>query len=78
MVAKAEESDTYSTGEKNLYLIEFALFHKINLIVGSHTFTEIFGVEGMAKNIENEFDDISIKRIKESHFEELGMFRTMG
>lgn len=75
MEAKEEGCDTYITGEKNLYLIEFAQFHNINLIVGSHTFTEVFGVEGMAKKIENGFNEINIKRIKESHFEEHGMIR---
>jgi putative NIF3 family GTP cyclohydrolase 1 type 2 len=41
--------DTYITGEATLYTIQYAQFVGINLLVGSHTFTEIYGVESLAK-----------------------------
>ncbi|MET0787087.1 MAG: Nif3-like dinuclear metal center hexameric protein [Paenisporosarcina sp.] len=43
--------DTYITGEVSLYTIQYAQFVGINLLVGSHTFTEIFGVETLVKKI---------------------------
>ena len=36
--------DVYITGEKVLYTVQYAKFAGINLIVGSHTHTEVFGV----------------------------------
>ncbi|MGE6257198.1 Nif3-like dinuclear metal center hexameric protein [Heyndrickxia sporothermodurans] len=39
--------DTYVTGEANLYTIQYAKFLGINLLVGSHTYTENFGVEAL-------------------------------
>ncbi|WP_062237797.1 Nif3-like dinuclear metal center hexameric protein [Fictibacillus sp. FJAT-27399] len=61
--------DTYITGEATLYSIQYAQFAGINLIAGSHTFTEIFGVESLAKKIKEQHEEISIVRIEESHFE---------
>ncbi|WP_082394830.1 Nif3-like dinuclear metal center hexameric protein [Caloranaerobacter sp. TR13] len=57
------------TGEKNLYTIEYAKFARINLIIGSHTFTEVFGVESLAKKIKDKFDDVDIIRLKEEYLE---------
>lgn len=37
--------DVYITGEHNLYTIQYAKFKGKNLIIRSHTFTEIFGIE---------------------------------
>lgn len=64
--------DVYITGEKTLYTVEYAQFSGINLIIGSHTFTEIFGVESLAKKIKNKYEDIEIIRLKEEHLEALG------
>lgn len=61
--------DVYLTGEKILYTVEYAEFAGINLIVGSHTFTEIFGVEKLASLIKEKFSDIDIIQIQESHIE---------
>lgn len=41
--------DTYVTGEYVLYSQQYAKLHNMNLLVGSHTNTEILGVESMAK-----------------------------
>lgn len=64
-----EGCDTYITGEATLYTIQYAQFAGINLLVGSHTYTEIFGVESLARKIQDLNDDIKIVRLNESHFE---------
>lgn len=61
--------DVYITGEKVLYTIEYAKFAGINLIIGSHTFTEVFGIESLAKKIKEKYNDIEIIRLKEDHLE---------
>ena len=61
--------DVYITGEKILYTIEYAQFAEINLIIGSHTFTEIFGIESLTKKIKEKYQDIEIIRLKEEHLE---------
>ena len=61
--------DTYITGEKSLYTIQYAKFTGINLIVGSHTFTEIWGVESLTLKIKEAFSDVEIVRLNEAHSE---------
>ncbi|QHE53360.1 Nif3-like dinuclear metal center hexameric protein [Pontibacillus sp. HMF3514] len=67
--ALEEGCDTYITGEATLYTIQYAKFVGVNLLVGSHTFTEIFGVESLAKKVREAFPDTEIARLKEEHFE---------
>lgn len=61
--------DAYFTGEKILYTVQYAQYSKINLIVGSHTFTEIFGLESLAKMLNKKYPMVEIIRIKEEHIE---------
>jgi dinuclear metal center YbgI/SA1388 family protein len=61
--------DVYITGEKVLYTVLFAQFAGINLIVGSHTFTELPGVEGMVQEVKARCPDIEIVRLQEDHIE---------
>lgn len=61
--------EVYITGERVLYTIEYARFAGINLVVGSHTFTEIFGVEGLALKIKETFGEVTVIRLKEDHLE---------
>lgn len=70
-IAYEKNCDVYITGEKILYTIEYAQFIGMNLIIGSHTFTEIFGIEGLAKKIASHFSDIEIVRLHEDHLEAL-------
>jgi dinuclear metal center YbgI/SA1388 family protein len=63
------DCDVYLTGEKILYTVQYARFTKINLIVGSHTFTEIFGLESLAKMINEKYPVVKIIRIEEDHIE---------
>ncbi|WP_338789478.1 Nif3-like dinuclear metal center hexameric protein [Metabacillus sp. FJAT-53654] len=68
-IAREEGCDTYITGEATLYTIQYAKFVGINLLVGSHTFTEIFGVESLANKIQELNKDIIIIKLKEDHIE---------
>ncbi|MBZ9687391.1 Nif3-like dinuclear metal center hexameric protein [Clostridium estertheticum] len=61
--------DAYFTGEKILYTVQYAQYSKINLLVGSHTFTEIFGLESLVKIINERYPMVDIIRIKEEHIE---------
>jgi len=61
--------DTYITGEKIMYTVHYSQFAGINLIVGSHTFTEIFGVESLANKIKERFNEVEIIKLKEKHIE---------
>jgi dinuclear metal center YbgI/SA1388 family protein len=67
--ALEEGCDTYITGEATLYTIQYAQFVGINLLVGSHTFTEIYGVESLANKLYELNDDIKIIKLSEEHFE---------
>ncbi|TLS36175.1 Nif3-like dinuclear metal center hexameric protein [Pseudalkalibacillus caeni] len=68
-MAVDEGCDTYVTGEATLYTIQYAKFAGINLLVGSHTFTEIFGVESLVNKIQGLDTGIKIIELKEKHFE---------
>jgi len=66
------DCDVYITGEKTLYTVQYAKFIKMNIIVGSHTFTEIFGVKSFAQKLQERFVDIEIIPLHEEHNEVLG------
>ncbi|MGH1284187.1 Nif3-like dinuclear metal center hexameric protein [Bacillus toyonensis] len=61
--------DTYITGEKTLYTVQHTKFKGINLIVGSHTFTEVFGVESLAHKLQERDRAIEVTRLNEEHLE---------
>lgn len=65
--------DVYITGEKILYTIEYAKFAGMSLIIGSHTFTEIFGVESLAGKIKSKYSNLEVIRLKEEHIEAQNM-----
>ena len=67
--ASEKGCDAYITGEKTLYTIEYARFVGIDLVIGSHTFAEVFGVESLAKRIKMRFRDMEIVRLTEDHLE---------
>lgn len=66
-VAVEEGCDTYITGEYSLYSQQYAKFAGINLLVGSHTNTEIWGVQSMAKELSRD-TDLKICRIPEENY----------
>ena len=61
--------DVYITGEKILYTIQYAQFMKKNLIIGTHTFIEMPGVEHMASKLGEKLTDIEFVKIAEEHIE---------
>lgn len=61
--------DVYITGEKTLYTLQYAQFVGMNLIVGSHTFTEIFGMSTLSEKLKEQFGYLEIVKLKEEHFE---------
>jgi dinuclear metal center YbgI/SA1388 family protein len=67
--ALEKDCDVYITGEKLLYTVMYARFAGIGLIVGSHTFTEIFGVESLVAKLLERFTDIETVRLCEEHLE---------
>ena len=66
--AITERCDTYITGEYGMYLQHYAQFHKINLIIGSHTKTEIIGVRSFVNEIIFHYDDLSVFEIDEPSY----------
>ncbi|EIT87067.1 SMS protein [Fictibacillus macauensis ZFHKF-1] len=68
-MAYEQGCDTYITGEVTLYTIQYAQFLGMNLLVGSHTFTEFFGVKSLCEQLENEHPALRFVPLKESHFE---------
>lgn len=63
------DCDAYITGEKTLYSVQYAKFIGMNMIVGSHTFTEIFGVKSLAEKLQTQFPQLKLVRIEEEHLE---------
>jgi len=63
------DCDAYITGEKTLYSVQYAKFIGMNMIVGSHTFTEIFGVKSLAEKLQAHFPHLKLVRIEEEHLE---------
>ena len=61
--------DVYITGEKTLYTVLYARYARINLVIGSHTFTEIFAVENLTKLLKQRFPELKVARLRESHIE---------
>ncbi|MEG2288662.1 MAG: Nif3-like dinuclear metal center hexameric protein [Clostridium sp.] len=61
--------DVYITGECNLYTIQYARFKGINLIIGSHTFTEFFGIQSLALKLNDNKKELEIIELKEEHYE---------
>lgn len=50
--------------------MQHAKFKGINLIVGSHTFTEVFGVESLVLKLKERDNSIEITRLNEDHLSE--------
>lgn len=57
------------TGECNLYTIQYAQFKGINLIIGSHTFTEFFGIQSLALKLNDNKKELEVVRLNEEHYE---------
>ena len=66
-IAVKQGCDTYVTGEYVLYSQQYAEFSGMNLLVGSHTNTEILGVEAMAELLGSS-TDVRLIRIPEPNY----------
>lgn len=64
-----EGVDLYMTGERILYTVEYAQLHEVNLVVGSHTFVELPGVESMVMKLVEQLNGIEACLIEERHIE---------
>lgn len=68
-----EGCDVYITGEKVLYTIQYARFAKKNLIIGSHTFIELPGVQHLAMKLKETVEigggNLSVVELEETHIE---------
>lgn len=62
-------ADVYITGEKILYTVQYAKEKGLNLMIGSHTFTELFGVESLVRKIKEAFPNVTIQLVEEEHIE---------
>jgi len=60
--------DVYITGEKVLYTVQYARFAGINPLVGSHTATELPGVEELARKVARGCG-VEAVRLTEAHAE---------
>ncbi|WP_160691922.1 Nif3-like dinuclear metal center hexameric protein [Clostridium sp. C2-6-12] len=67
--AVQNKCDVYITGECNLYTIQYAEFKGINLIIGSHTFTEFFGIQSLVLKLNEKIKQLEIVRLNEEHYE---------
>lgn len=63
--------DVYIAGEKTLYTVQYARFINMNIIIGSHTFTEIFGIRSFAQKLQDKFKNLEIIQLNEEHIEVL-------
>lgn len=61
--------DVYISGESKSKAIIYSEHIGMNFIVGSHTYTEFFGVQSFAKKIIEAFPEVEMVRIPESHHE---------
>ena len=61
-------ADLYITGETNLYLLEYASFRKVNLLVYSHNYTEMPGTRNLAERIAARLGIKNVLRLDEPHY----------
>lgn len=61
----------YITGEQSLYLVQYCMHLGMNLIVGSHTFTELPGVRALANLLKDRNPELDLIQLPETHYEAL-------
>jgi len=67
--AVENKCDVYITGECDLSTIQYAEFKGINLIIGSHTSQEIFGIESLALKLNENIKELEVMALNEQHYE---------
>jgi putative NIF3 family GTP cyclohydrolase 1 type 2 len=58
--------DTYITGESSLYFLMYARYLQMNVLVYSHTATEIHGVEALVSRLVTDNPEIKVTRLAEA------------
>ncbi|MCH8296308.1 Nif3-like dinuclear metal center hexameric protein, partial [Candidatus Poribacteria bacterium] len=66
--AKSVSCNLYITGETSLYLLDYATHIGISVLIYSHNFTEIFGVESLAKQVANKAGISRVAQLDEMHY----------
>ena len=66
--ALQHDVDLFITGETSLYLLEYAKYHKVSVLIYSHNYTEVFGVKALAKRLAKELSVPIFGHLKEEHF----------
>ena len=66
--ALAHGADLYLTGETSLYLLEYASFHHVSVLIYSHNYTEIIGTRNLAGKVAAHLGIQTISRLDEPHF----------
>ena len=67
--ARNAKCELYITGEQSLYLIQYCLIAGLNLMIGSHTFTELPGVRALAAELQKRCPGLISIEIPETHYE---------
>jgi putative NIF3 family GTP cyclohydrolase 1 type 2 len=60
--------DLYITGETSLYLLEYAKYRGVSVLIYSHNYTEIFGTYNLARKIADHFEIDEVVRLEEPHY----------
>jgi len=60
--------DTYITGETSLYTVEYARYREINLLIGTHTHTELLGLESLCDSLKHH-TNLEYIKLHEGSFE---------
>jgi len=62
------DTELFVTGETSLYLLEYALYHQVSVLVYSHNYTEVFGTRNLAQKIADLLKIPRITKLQEPHF----------
>jgi putative NIF3 family GTP cyclohydrolase 1 type 2 len=65
--AAEEHCDAYVTGEYMLYSQQYARFTGMDLFIGSHTYTEIFGVKSLVERLIDGTDMTAVRLYEENY-----------
>ncbi len=62
------EVDLYITGETSLYLLEYATFRNVSVLIYSHNYSEIFGTHNLARKIADHLAIKEVIRLDDPHY----------
>lgn len=71
--ALEHQCDVYITGESDLYTLQYAQYHQLNLIIASHTFMELMGLKNMMEGLSCS-KALEVIEIEESRLESTSNF----